>query len=243
MTGFYYSHGTYPVFGSQSNSPLDKSEWDKIQTGFDKIAAPTGYGNYLLKYNNAESGIAASNVSVTDAGVMTVTAGLTVSAGTSDFSGTTTRVATLGAVESTTKAASSGYVATWYAPLASPALTGIPTVPTATAGTATTQAASCAFVASAGLTSALPGQLGNAGKSVITDGSNASWGVLSAIGGGTGQSSYTVGDILYASTTTALSKLAAGAQGKVIVSAGAGLAPIYGNASVFDDPCYWMGKV
>ena len=36
-----------------------------------------------------------------------------------------------------------------YAPLASPALTGTPTAPTATAGTSTTQIATCAFVADA----------------------------------------------------------------------------------------------
>lgn len=41
------------------------------------------------------------------------------------------------------------YIAALYAPLASPAFTGTPTVPTATAGTNTTQAASTAFVANA----------------------------------------------------------------------------------------------
>lgn len=50
-----------------------------------------------------------------------------------------------------------------------------PTAPTATAGTATTQLATTAFVASTALVSALPGQVGNAGKFVTTDGSNASW--------------------------------------------------------------------
>ena len=43
--------------------------------------------------------------------------------------------------------------------------------------------------------------------------------------GGTGQTGYTVGDLLYASTTTALSKLAAGADGYVLTSNGAGVAP------------------
>lgn len=48
-------------------------------------------------------------------------------------------------------------------------------VATAPAGTATDAPASTAFVASAALSSALPGQTGNAGKFVKTDGSNASW--------------------------------------------------------------------
>jgi hypothetical protein len=53
------------------------------------------------------------------------------------------------------------------------------------------------------------------------------WGgtAISAVNGGTGQVSYTIGDILYASTTTALSKLAAGTAGSVLKSNGAGTAP------------------
>ena len=47
--------------------------------------------------------------------------------------------------------------------------------PTLTAGTATTDVATTAFVASAALAAALPGQTGNAGKVISTDGTNASW--------------------------------------------------------------------
>jgi len=50
---------------------------------------------------------------------------------------------------------------------------------------------------------------------------------IGATYGGTGQTSYTVGDLLYASTTTALSKLAAVSTGQVLVSAGTGTAPAY----------------
>jgi len=49
------------------------------------------------------------------------------------------------------------------------------TVPTATAGDATNKAASTAFVASTAFAAALPGQSGNAGKSVTTNGSAAFW--------------------------------------------------------------------
>jgi hypothetical protein len=48
---------------------------------------------------------------------------------------------------------------------------------------------------------------------------------LTAPNGGTGQSSYAVGDLLYASTTTALSKLAAGTSTYVLTSNGPGTAP------------------
>jgi hypothetical protein len=81
--------------------------------------------------------------------------------------------------------------------LASPVMTGTPTAPTATAGTSTTQVATTAFVAATAFSSVLPGQTGNAGKFVTTDGTNASWadinlttsvtGTLPIGNGGTGQ--------------------------------------------------------
>jgi len=52
---------------------------------------------------------------------------------------------------------------------------------------------------------------------------------LSATSGGTGQSSYAVGDLIYASTTTALSKLADVATGNALISGGVGVAPAYGK--------------
>jgi hypothetical protein len=52
---------------------------------------------------------------------------------------------------------------------------------------------------------------------------------LPATSGGTGQSSYAVGDLLYASTTTALSKLADVATGNAVISGGVGVAPSYGK--------------
>jgi hypothetical protein len=52
---------------------------------------------------------------------------------------------------------------------------------------------------------------------------------LVATSGGTGQSSYAVGDILFASTTTALSKLADVATGNALISGGVGVAPSYGK--------------
>ena len=52
-------------------------------------------------------------------------------------------------------------------------------------------------------------------------------GTLVAANGGTGQSSYTIGDLLYASSSTALSKLADVATGSVLISGGVGVAPSY----------------
>jgi len=54
-------------------------------------------------------------------------------------------------------------------------------------------------------------------------------GTLVAANGGTGQSTYTVGDLLYASGTTALSKLADVATGNALISGGVGVAPSWGK--------------
>jgi len=54
-------------------------------------------------------------------------------------------------------------------------------------------------------------------------------GIVAAANGGTGQSSYAVGDMLFASTTTALSKLADAATGNSLLSGGAGVAPLWGK--------------
>jgi hypothetical protein len=56
-------------------------------------------------------------------------------------------------------------------------------------------------------------------------------GTLPANKGGTGQSSYVIGDLLYASSTTALSKLAASTSGYVLTSNGVGAAPSWQAAT------------
>lgn len=58
---------------------------------------------------------------------------------------------------------------------------------------------------------------------------------LGATSGGTGQTGYAVGDLLYASSTTALSKLAAVATGNVLRSGGVGVAPAWGPVALGTD--------
>lgn len=53
--------------------------------------------------------------------------------------------------------------------------------------------------------------------------------ITAAANGGTGQSSYTVGDLLYASGSTTLSKLADVATGNALISGGVGVAPSWGK--------------
>jgi len=71
------------------------------------------------------------------------------------------------------------------------------------------------------------------GKLFYKDNSNVvqviGWKTTPASAGGTGQTTYAVGDLLYASTTTALSKLADVATGNALISGGVGIAPSYGK--------------
>jgi hypothetical protein len=53
--------------------------------------------------------------------------------------------------------------------------------------------------------------------------------VIGAIYGGTGFASYTVGDLLFADTTTSLAKLAGAAVGNALISGGVASAPSYGK--------------
>jgi hypothetical protein len=77
--------------------------------------------------------------------------------------------------------------------------------------------------------SQLANNLNTAGQLDATDGLvNA----VPAANGGTGQSVYTIGDILYASGTTALAKLSDVATGNVLISGGAGAAPSYGKVTL-----------
>lgn len=57
-------------------------------------------------------------------------------------------------------------------------------------------------------------------------------GVWAAANGGTGQSSYTIGDIIYASGATTLSKLAGVATGNALISGGVATAPSWGKITL-----------
>jgi hypothetical protein len=55
------------------------------------------------------------------------------------------------------------------------------------------------------------------------------WKTVPATAGGTGQTSYAVGDLLYANTTTTLAKLADVATGNALISGGVSTAPSWGK--------------
>jgi len=71
------------------------------------------------------------------------------------------------------------------------------------------------------------------GKLFYKDNANAvqviGWKVVPATAGGTGQTSYAVGDLLYADTTTTLAKLPDVATGNALISGGVSTAPSWGK--------------
>jgi len=77
--------------------------------------------------------------------------------------------------------------------------------------------------------SQLANNLNTAGQLDATDGLS---GAVPPANGGTGQSSYTTGDILYASGATALAKLSDVATGNAIISGGVGAAPSWGKVGM-----------
>jgi len=100
------------------------------------------------------------------------------------------------------------------------------------AASATTDTTNASNITSGTLgTSRLSGSYtGITGVGALAAGSLATgFTAVSAPLGGTGQTSYTVGDILFASTSTALSKLAGVAVGNALISGGVGSAPSYGK--------------
>jgi hypothetical protein len=77
--------------------------------------------------------------------------------------------------------------------------------------------------------SQLANNLNSSGQLDATDGLvNA----VPATNGGTGQAGYAVGDLLYASTTTVLNRLADVAVGNALISGGVGVAPAYGKIAL-----------
>lgn len=77
--------------------------------------------------------------------------------------------------------------------------------------------------------SQLANNLNTAGQLDATDGLV---GAVPAANGGTGLASYTIGDILYASGSTTLAKLADVATGNALISGGVGAAPSWGKIAL-----------
>jgi hypothetical protein len=74
---------------------------------------------------------------------------------------------------------------------------------------------------------------GTSGQVLRSNGDAApTWGTLGATTGGTGLTAYTTGDIIYASATNTLSRLADVATGNALISGGVGVAPSWGKIAL-----------
>jgi len=113
------------------------------------------------------------------------------------------------------------------------ALTGTASIATSSVNSATTtDTTSTLYLLGSRSSTGFAGTALYVDSSISVLGSQVTAGVwagtaISAVNGGTGQNTYTIGDILYASSTTALSKLSAGTAGSVLASGGVGAAPYW----------------
>lgn len=115
---------------------------------------------------------------------------------------------------------------------------GIPSWATPTTGTVTSVSGTANRITSTGgATPVIDISAAYVGQTSITTLGTITTGVWNgtAIGatfGGTGQTVYAVGDLLYANTTTTLAKLADVATGNVLISGGVGVAPSWGKVGL-----------
>jgi hypothetical protein len=104
---------------------------------------------------------------------------------------------------------------------------------TVTGGTAisVTPAAGSLTINNTGVVSFSAGTTGLT-PNTATTGAITLAGTLTAVNGGTGQTGYAIGDILYANTTTSLANLADVATGNALISGGVGVAPSWGKVGL-----------
>lgn len=246
------ANGIYTVTGNTTNLTVQRSDDANINADvtaglFVFVAEGTTNADngYVLTTNDTitlnTTGLTFTQFS--GAGQITAGAGLTKTGNTIDVVGTTNRIT----VNADSIDISSAYVGQ----------TSIVTLGTVTTGTWSATAIA-ADKGGTGQTSYAVGDLLYAnttstlarladvatGNALISGGVGVapSWGkigltthisgTLAAGNGGTGQSTYAVGDILYADTTSSLARLADVATGNVLISGGVGVAPTWGKVGL-----------
>ncbi len=129
----------------------------------------------MNSYYNYVSGVPAAQTRGTSPGLRAEFA--LIQAGFEVFTSGTPTAPTPASNIATAQIVNASWVNAWYAPIASPTLTGTPRAPTAAFATSGTQIATLDYVLAQAMSAAVPGQMSQAGKEITTDGTAASWGL------------------------------------------------------------------
>jgi hypothetical protein len=185
------------------------SLWEKnTLTDGTGISITEGAGSITITNSGVTSAVAGTGISVSSGtGAVTIT-----NTGVTSVTGTSPVASSGGATPAISLAASYGDTQN---PYASKTANYVLAAPNGSAGVPTFRA-----IVAADIPTLNQNTTGSAASLSAT---------LVATSGGTGQSSYAIGDLLYASTTTALSKLADIATGNALISGGVGVAPSWGK--------------
>ena len=219
-----------PALGTPASGVATNLTGLPLTTGVTGVL-PTANGGTNLASFTSGGAVYASSTSVLTTGTLPVASGGT---------GVTTSTGTGNVVLSTSPTLVTPALGTPTSGVATN-LTGLPlttgvtgTLPVANGGTGVTTSTGTGNVVFSDSPTLVTPALGTPTSGVATNltGLPLTTGVtgtLAATNGGTGYASYAVGDLLYASTTTALSKLADVATGSALISGGISTAPSWGK--------------
>lgn len=224
-----------PQSNGTTNGYLSASDWTTFNNKQNTLAAGTGIS------------IAGNTISTTGGGGTVTSVAVTTANGVSGTVTNPTGAAaislTLGAITPNSIAAAgsisgtqlSSTVATGTAPFTVTSTTPVANLNIGgNAATVTTNANLSGDVTSVGNTTTIgAGKVTNAMLAGSIDlATKAGTSILPVANGGTGLSSYAIGDLPYASGATTISRLPAVATGNVLISNGVGAAPLYGKVGL-----------
>jgi hypothetical protein len=227
--------GTLPIANGGTNLTSTPTDGQLL------IGSTSGAG-YSLATLTAGTAIGITNgagaITINNNGVTSLTAstGISVSASTGGVTVTNTGVTSI--VAGTNISISGGTGAVTVNTSATPTFATSVTSPLIIGGTTASSSLTLQSTSGVGTTDSMLFKVGNNGATTamsIASGGTVTIGTLNltnALGaayGGTGLTSYTIGDLLYASGTTTIAKLADVATGSVLVSGGVGAAPSYSS--------------